>query len=151
MSGDTRLCDLVRLTGAVREAEQAALRPIRAEEARLRAALARLTEQGRAFGAEDPKERARLIEAEIAWRSWAGQTRMRLNSELARVLVRKEARITALRRAVGKHEVAARLMRDAETRARRARDKVQEERLLGLAAGSDILPGDVDDQDFPHG
>jgi len=123
------------LTDALYQRELAKLREVRDEEARLRAALARLDEQARA--ARDQPETAlaglRGIGGDMVWQAWVVRQRAALQSELARILVRKEHALPALRRAHGKSEAVRRMQRDAQAQARRRAADRQGAALLGLA------------------
>lgn len=99
---------LVALTAAKRDRETAQLREIQAEEARLRAALARLDAQ--AAEARVLPEAAiaglREIGADLSWQGWVARQRAALNAELSLVLARREKALPPLRRAFGKAEAA---------------------------------------------
>lgn len=99
---------LVALTAARRDRETARLRDVLAEEARLRAALARLTAQATEARAlpEAAITGLREIGADLSWQGWVAQQRAALNSALALTLARKEQALPALRRAFGKAEAA---------------------------------------------
>ncbi|MBC7131938.1 MAG: hypothetical protein H5U16_02385 [Roseovarius sp.] len=99
---------LVALTAAKRDRETAQLREIQAEEARLRAALARLDAQ--AAEARVLPEAAiaglREIGADLSWQGWVARQRAALNAELSLVLARREKALPPLRLAFGKAEAA---------------------------------------------
>jgi len=131
---------LVALTAAKRDRETARLRVILKDEARLRAALARLDAQAKA--ARDLPEQAisglREIGADLSWQGWVGRNRAAFNSELALVLARKEQALPPLRRTFGKAEAASalaahhRALRHHEIQAREAQ-RLDHLTLLRLA------------------
>lgn len=149
MSRGEKLAELERLTQVMFEREQAAFRPLLAEEARLRAALVRLSDQSWAVKTDAPGAAMQRIGADVAWRQWSGQARHQLNEELARLRVRKEARIGALRTAFGKRRVGQHLREEHKKSLRRTRDQHLMDRLLEIELLSGVLAGDVDDQDLP--
>ena len=133
---------LSSLTDALYQRELAQLREVLDEEARLRAALARLGEQARA--ARDQPETAlaglREIGGDMVWQAWLVRQRAALQSELARILARKEEALPALRLAHGKQQAVRRTQRDARAQARRTAADRQAEALLGLAVMSGTGP-----------
>lgn len=120
--GHAALC---ALTDALHARAAARLRVLRDEEARLRAALARLDAQARDARALPPEAQRGLREtgADIAWQGWLARHRARLQTELAQVLARKEDALPGQRRAFGRHEAARALhaVAEADARARAAR------------------------------
>lgn len=99
---------LVALAAARRDREAARLRPILAEENRLRAALARLDAQAVEARVQPGAAVAGLREtgADLSWLAWVSRQRAALNAELALTLARKEQMLPPLRRAFGKAEAA---------------------------------------------
>ncbi|MBE0454792.1 hypothetical protein [Roseovarius autotrophicus] len=99
---------LVALTAARRDREASRFRTVLDDEARLRAALARLDMQAAAARAlpEQAVSGLREIGADLSWQGWVARSRAALNSELALTLARKEQALPPLRRAFGKAETA---------------------------------------------
>ena len=138
-------CGALReLTDALYQRELAQLRELLDQETRLRAALAQLGEQARAAG--DQPEAAltglREIGGDMVWQAWLGKQRTALQSELARLLARKERALPALRIAHGKQQAAIAMQRDAQAQARRQNRLRQSEALLGLALSEGASRGD---------
>ena len=109
---DDMLEDLGEVTEALYQVELARMQVVLREEARLRAAIARLAahhEANRGLIEADPGG-LRQIGGDILWRSWVGRNKAELQSELARVLGTKGQMIRKLRRAFGKSQVGARIM-----------------------------------------
>jgi hypothetical protein len=135
---------LVAVTAARLDQETARLRAVLAEEARLRAALARLDAQAEAARAlpEQAMSGLREIGADLSWQGWVGRSRAALNSELALALARKERAMPPLRRAFGKAEAARVLvahhlsLRHHDRQAREARH-LEHLALLRLASARD--------------
>ena len=101
--------DLGSVTDALYQTELARMQAILREEARLRAALARLAahhESNLGLVEADPGG-LRQIGGDILWRSWVGRNKAELQSELARVLGMKGQMIPRLRRAFGKTQAVA--------------------------------------------
>lgn len=100
--------------------ERARLKPVLEEEARLRAALARLEAQ--AAAARDGADPAlRGIGGDLSWQAWVTGRRAALQMEVALALARKEQALPALRRAFGKAEAAAALAAEQRAETRRSR------------------------------
>jgi len=149
MTRPDRIEALERLTRALYERELATLAPISAEEARLKAALARLAGQTDGLQARMGTDLALgTVGADVAWLRWSGQARQRINGELSRLRVLRAHRIGTVRRAFGKHQVALALLDGSRIDAARRQDKARAERLLGLSSGSGVLAGDIEDEDF---
>jgi hypothetical protein len=127
---------LCALTDALHQRAMARLCALRDEEARLRAALARLDAQARAARGlpQEALGGMRGIGADIAWQGWLARHRAAVQAELARVLARREQAMPAQRRAFGKAEAARALRSAAEAGARQARASAQAARLDDLAA-----------------
>lgn len=123
---------LCAITDALHEREAARLRSLRDEEARLRAALARLDAQAREARAltQEALRGVREIGADTAWQGWLARHRVALQTELARVLARAEDVMPAQRRAFGKLEAARGLRAEAQSAAR-ARAVRRHDELLG--------------------
>jgi len=147
---DDSLAALCALTNALHEREAARLHGLRDEEARLRAALARLDAQARDARAlpQEALRGVREIGADIAWLGWLSRHRAAIRDELARVLACKEQAMPAQRRAFGRVE-AARALRaqaQAEARDRRARRQARLLGELGVMARMWARPGGGQDQ-----
>ena len=126
---------LCELTDALYQRELATLREILDQETRLRAALAQLAEQARAAGDQPEAALAGLREigGDIVWQSWLARQRTALQSELARILARKERALPAIRLAHGKQQAAIAMQRDAQARSHRQNAQRKSDALLGIA------------------
>jgi len=128
MSGDG-LRELTELAAVVRGVEEAGLRVIASEEARVRERLAMLDDHGAAAAVPSDQTTLALrsVGADLLWRGWVARTRRELQIELARILARKGEALRQLRRAHGRSQAAEALQADAR-RAERAR--LEHRRLL---------------------
>lgn len=125
------LTDLNVITQARYQKAQAAMQVVQAEENKLRGMLNDLTEQektGRDTMRHDST--LRLTGGDLAWNNWIGRNRRILNQQLANVLVRKEMAFRELQGHFGKADVMQRLLHDAETERRHARQKALTEAVL---------------------
>ena len=124
MSG--RHADLARLTGMVYRLRQSEMQALRAEEQKLRAALAEMDESRRASARTDhDRPERRAIGADVAWQAWLDARQRTLNMELARLLARKEPVEHRLRQAFGRDR-AARELEERAGKTARARHSGQE-------------------------
>ena len=130
---------LCELTDAVYQRKLAQLRELGEQETRLRSALAQLAEQARAAGDQPEAALAGLREigGDMVWQAWLARQRTALQSELARILARKERALPALRLAHGKQQAVIAMQRDAQLQARRHHRQRQSEALLDLAVLSE--------------
>lgn len=126
--------DIGSVTEALYQAELARMHAILREEARLRAALARLAAHHKSnLGlVEADLSGLRQIGGDILWRSWVGRTKAELQSELARVLGIKGQMIPRLRRAFGKTQAVAGI------RAQERADQRRQQTARGEAALAQI-------------
>ena len=131
------LCDV---SDALYQREVARLRALRDEEARLRAALAKLDAQASAARelSDEALRGVREIGADIVWQGWLARHRATLQSELAQVLARKEHAMPAQRRAFGRAEAARALRAQARVEARTRQARREDDLLdnLGVMARS---------------
>lgn len=106
------LQQLAGVSDALYRREQAAIRDILAEEARLRAALARIDAAGASLrtAPAGPGDVVLLSGADMAWRQWAQTRKSEFNSDLARVLARKAHATARMRQAFGRNEAVRLLM-----------------------------------------
>lgn len=118
--GDLRV--LVQLAGLEHQARLRAVQSLRAEEARLRAALVAV-EKARKFEDAEPDAdlTRRRIGADIAWQALQDSRQRALQIDLARVLARREPLMATLRRSFGRETVAQTLLEQAQIADRRAR------------------------------
>ncbi|MEP3638573.1 MAG: hypothetical protein ABJN14_15085 [Paracoccaceae bacterium] len=96
-----KLSDLATLMELKYQASQVELRSICVREAKIREQIARLDQQSistLSAGASTMKS----VGADMLWNAWAGRAKSDLNTELARVLARKEFFLRAARRNFGK-------------------------------------------------
>lgn len=130
---------ICELTDALYQRELAQLRELLDQETRLRAALAQLAEKARAAGDQPEAALAGLREigGDMVWQAWLARQRTALQSELARLLARKERALPALRLAHGKQQAAIALQRDAQAQAFRQTRQRQSDALIGLAVLSE--------------
>lgn len=105
-----------------------------AEEAKLRAKLAKLAEQERSSDASS-EQHIKAIGADVVWKAWLERTRTSLNMELAHVLAQKESLLAAVRKEYGKLLVVRRLRDDHLCAAR----KQQQSRALNKSIESHFL------------
>lgn len=140
---------LCAVTDALHEREAARLRNLRDEEARLRAALARLDAQARQARAltQEALRGVREIGADTAWQGWLAQQRLALQTELARVLARAEDVMPAQRRAFGKREAARGLRAEAQSAARARAVRRHDELLVELAVLTRMMTGSASGPD----
>ena len=127
------LCDV---SDALYQREVARLRALRDEEARLRAALAKLDAQAHAARelSDEALRGVREIGADIVWQGWLARHRATLQSELAQVLARKEHAMPAHRRAFGRAEAARALRAQAHAGARTRQARREADRIGDLGA-----------------
>ena len=121
------LDDLAEVTEALYQAELARVQDILRDETRLRQDLARLSAHHQANRAlpEADLDGLRRIGGDVLWHGWVGRNRVRLQEELARVLVRKAGALRKLRSGFGKAEAVRHLhaqAREADARARMAHE-----------------------------
>ena len=111
------------------------LAALRAEESALRTQIAKLQEHRRGANAAEPAlVPMRRIGADVLWHTWINRTQAELNTELAKVLARKDPVARKARREIGRSETVAEL-RDAEAGAlRRARQSAALQTLLDLGS-----------------
>ncbi|GAW36406.1 hypothetical protein RA2_03476 [Roseovarius sp. A-2] len=129
--------DLAEVTEALYQAELARVQDILRDETRLRQDLARLSAHHQANRAlpQADLDGLRRIGADVLWHGWVGRNRVRLQEELARVLVRKAGALRKLRAGFGKAEAVRQLRaetREADTRARLAHESAILTRLALL-------------------
>jgi len=137
---DDMLKDLGEVTEALYQVELARMQAVLREEARLRAAIARLAahhEANRGLIEADPGG-LRQIGGDILWRSWVGRNKAELQSELARVLGAKGQMIRKLRRAFGKSQAVVSI-RTAESAREVRKDAARAEAVLAQIALLDRL------------
>ena len=114
--------DLIALKSVLNakfQAEQAALRDILQEENRLRTQIRELDEQGKG----DIALALKSLGNDVRWRVWVANARTKLNTELARVLARKEQATARLRREFGKVQASEQVLKAAEKNASQERAK----------------------------
>ena len=137
---DDMLKGLGEVTEALYQVELARMQAVLREEARLRAAIARLAahhEANRGLIEADPGG-LRQIGGDILWRSWVGRNKAELQSELARVLGAKGQMIRKLRRAFGKSQAVVSI-RTAESAREVRKDAARAEAVLAQIALLDRL------------
>ena len=105
---------LAQLTDALYRVELAKLHKLAAEEAALRRALAELEEKRKANAALPAPALGgmRRIGADTMWQGWVDRKRRELQSELARVLARKNRLMRGVRLAFGRNTAAETLHRN---------------------------------------
>ena len=119
-----KLSDLATLMELKYQASQVELRSICVQEAKIRDQIARLDRQSistLSTGASTMKS----IGADMLWNAWAGLAKSDLNTELARVLARKEFFLRAARRNFGKVLASQSLSkeeRNAAQKSKKAKD-----------------------------
>lgn len=120
--------ELVAITNARFQAEQAKLRDILQEESRLRAKVAELDEAQQAAREQLASECAgqRAYGGDVLWQGWVGRSRRQLQIELTRVLVEKGQRMSALNHAHGR-KIASETL---EERAIRRKNQEQQKRQI---------------------
>jgi len=108
----SQMNELVHITDALFQVEQAKMQQIAAEEAAIRAALADLDAQynNAQNDAKSDMTAIRALGADLLWQVWVGKKRANLQMELAKVLVRKAQAAEGLRYAFGKNHVAGQLL-----------------------------------------
>jgi membrane protein required for beta-lactamase induction len=127
------LADLREIAALVHRRELARLDPVLREEARLRAALARLdtmVDEARAAGVT----LMTLSGGDTVWTTWVERQRSGLHSDLARVLARKAQETEALLAAFGRVNALEDLARTAARAARRDRERRTVEAVGNLTA-----------------
>ncbi len=113
--------------------ELARLAPVLRDEARARAALARLDAMvGEARGADVTW--MSLSGGDAVWSAWVERQRSSLQSDLARSLARKAQETVALRKAYGRVRALEELMETSARTARRTHDRRTAEVLRALTA-----------------
>ena len=126
-----RLRALHRAAEAAYRREHEKLRPVLAEEARVRGALARLDAQIAGAHVDlATNHTLQAVGAGLLWQGWSQKTRRDLNIELARATAQKLAGLDGLRRAFGRKEALLRLIEKAETARRAERTRRRDEELL---------------------
>ncbi|MGB7240841.1 MAG: hypothetical protein WBC93_01990 [Sulfitobacter sp.] len=115
----TVLDDLHQVTQLRYQQQQLVFGRFLAEEASLRAELARLDNMLRDAAVKDHQD-MRSIGADVIWHSWAGRAKAEVNLQLARVLARKEHHIRQVRIAFGKMTVSEEMVADRNNSERRA-------------------------------
>ncbi|XDA98484.1 hypothetical protein AB1M95_00875 [Sulfitobacter sp. LCG007] len=136
----TRIAELGRLQQAVEaryNLRQADFRKLVEEENRLRSELRRLDAQvSEAERQGDPQMRA--IGADLLWKGWVGRTKQDLNTRLARVLSRKEARIAEVRTEYGRVLAVGGLLAEARAAQRNEADRRRLDLAIELALMSSL-------------
>ena len=112
----TDLTALMRVADAVYQHESRAMAELAREEQAIRGALSAVNAASDGLKTAQIEETGRMVMtgAELAWRAWAGKRKTALNTELARVLVRKSQDMARVRAAFGRRE-ALRLL-DAQAK-----------------------------------
>lgn len=106
----SQIGELVQITDALFQVEQAKMQRIAAEENLIRQALTDLDAQySTAMNDSSDMMAVRALGADLLWQVWVGRKRADLQMELARVLVRKAQAAEGLRHAFGKNHVADQL------------------------------------------
>ncbi len=127
------LSDLVSVTEARYQIEQAKLADIAAEEQKLRRMLAELTEQERSGRSTLVKDTAiAAYGGDVMWQRWVGRSRTVLNARLANVLARKDNILVGMRKAFGKKIVAEELLQQQQVGARAEKIKKTEQQIEDL-------------------
>ncbi len=106
------LLDIVRLTEAQHDAEQAKMNRIIAEENKVLRELSNIDERVRKSRELQDRDVTGLREigADILWQSWVGNRRRQLQIRLAQVLSRKAAALHFLRQTHGRRTAAEKLL-----------------------------------------
>lgn len=130
----TQLTSLKQITDAQYAIEQAAFQTLLAEEAMLRAELAKLKEMllNVRTASLAPSE-MRAIGADVLWQGWIGRSQTTLNINLARVLALKEFRQQEVRTSFGKAEIVNSLMKKAQSSQHQKNKKNQLETAINQA------------------
>lgn len=111
MGKRSELEDLSRLAEMLFETRSAAVQRIAAKEKRLRDRFETLQAQRKeSLHASVETLSQKLTGMDVLHQVWLGRQLTAINSELAQVLVQKEAHLRDLRTAFGKKEVAAQLL-----------------------------------------
>ncbi|QFT95153.1 hypothetical protein FIU86_20050 [Roseovarius sp. THAF9] len=126
--------ELVAITDARFRAEQAKLRDILQAEKRLRDKAAELEAAQYAARQQYASECAgqRVYGGDVLWHGWIGRARRQLQIELARVLVEKGNRMSALGQAHGRKIASESLETDARRKKRAESQKQTIEREQAL-------------------
>ncbi|KRS11309.1 hypothetical protein XM53_17170 [Roseovarius atlanticus] len=128
--------ELVAITDARFRAEQAKLRDILQEEKRLRDKASELEAAQRGAQLQYASECAgqRIYGGDVLWLGWIGRARRQLQIELARVLVEKGKRMSALSHAHGRKIASESLESDArrKERAESQKQDIEQEQALFL-------------------
>ena len=128
------LSDLVALTSAQFQAEQAKLRDILALEKKLREETAELERRHADAQASYHADisGARVYGGDVLWQGWVSRSRRALQIELAQVLMRKGQMIRALQRTYGRKMASENIADEADLSERAKREKRQIEEQQGL-------------------
>lgn len=136
-----RLGRILPVARAKYEAEFASIRALLQAEAHCRGQLARLEAM-----AQEARDHARtpgpmqLLGADVLFEQNIERNRSRLNSDLARILARKETAMVKVRRAFGRKRAIEITQERLEAEA--ARERAQRQRDAALAPWLDTLPHD---------
>lgn len=121
------LRDLALVTDAVFRSRLASLQRLAAQESLLRQNLASLDAVRRVGPVKDMQDiEMRALGADILWQGWIMRKRMELNTQLANLLVQKEALRLELQVAFGRSQVAETLWSSEQSRDRKFRSRAQE-------------------------
>lgn len=127
--------DIVALTEALYRADLARMQGLLVQEARLRADLGALEVRRHSDQdmAKDHLVGYRAAGADLLWQRWVGQSKARLNADLARLLGRKGQVASEMRRSFGKYQAATQIAAEEARRVTQRRDAAQMVQLEGLA------------------
>lgn len=124
--------NLRKVTQVLYAQEHVKIAEVLAQEASIRAAMARLESQNQAgLTDEDTVDPMQLIGADLLWNTWQHQTRQRLNTELAQVMARKLQLLDRVRRAFGKDQAIQTLAREGAADLAAHQAKRDQARALG--------------------
>lgn len=127
-----KLHQTVEVTQALYLREHEAIKEILAQEAEIRAHLARLDAQV-TQAATHQTHSVRLVGADILWRGWESKTRRQLNTQLAQVRARKLSAMDQLRRAFGRKDAMENLQKLERTkRIAQGKSRLQDRLLDGI-------------------
>ncbi|WP_164660577.1 hypothetical protein [Tropicibacter sp. Alg240-R139] len=102
----------VHVTEALYLREHEAIKETLAEEAEIRAQLARLDALvAQAATKQQQTHSVRMVGADILWRGWESKTRRQLHTHLAQVQTRKLGAMAQLRKAFGQKDAMAKLQK----------------------------------------
>ena len=131
------LADLQRLEAITRakyDQQQQSFQRIQAEEARLRAELARLDDMLKTSeAAAEGQGEMRAIGADILWQGWVARSKTALNIKLAQVLAIKEQQLHQVRQAFGKLQVVEQLIAETRSVTRKKMGQSQLELAMAIA------------------